>query len=343
MLFFYNKDLKNDIEYLKTQNTNLLNYFNSKLYEQNAIRNILLLCMSNIADIIDNIENTQYVKDTNILFNTLDKIRVSFTSIDYNIQNTKSFIDIIKEIDNILGQNLLEDSLFLNIDKLNSIYESSRLKVDENISIVYEFLNYYIKNCNFNFESFIIPTSQELDKDIKIDINQTESSKNNANSTIDDISNNQIIESNSNIDDSNKNPYQDNNILLISEKDNVAYLPYKSNEIEDIFNAHPEQYETFQDVIDMNFTVSLDRFKNPVIARFREAFSLMRNKEHASLPKCLDLALELSFNSLLNPIIICACNSLDELDIYLDFLETNELDKFNIFEVKYEVTPLLRH
>ena len=65
----------------------------------------------------------------------------------------------------------------------------------------------------------------------------------------------------------------------------------------------------------------------------------MRTKEHASISDSLSLALELTFNSLLNPAIISACRTLDELDIYLDCLNTGELDKFNIFEIKYEVLP----
>jgi hypothetical protein len=66
----------------------------------------------------------------------------------------------------------------------------------------------------------------------------------------------------------------------------------------------------------------------------------MKDKENASLPQCLDMALELSFNTLLNPAIIPACKSLDELDIYLDCLYNNKLDKFPLFEIEYDVAPL---
>ena len=45
------------------------------------------------------------------------------------------------------------------------------------------------------------------------------------------------------------------------------------------------------------------------------------------------------FNYKLNPIIISACRNLDELDIYLDCLEENELDDFTCFEIRFEVSP----
>ena len=41
----------------------------------------------------------------------------------------------------------------------------------------------------------------------------------------------------------------------------------------------------------------------------------------------------------LNPIIICACRNLDELDIYLDCLEENELYDFKCFDINFEIMP----
>ena len=66
----------------------------------------------------------------------------------------------------------------------------------------------------------------------------------------------------------------------------------------------------------------------------------MRKKEKSSVLESLDLALELTFNSSLNPAIITACKSLDELDIYLDCLASNNLNNFDVFKIKYDVLPL---
>ena len=66
---------------------------------------------------------------------------------------------------------------------------------------------------------------------------------------------------------------------------------------------------------------------------------MIREKEKGSITKAFDLGLELMFKYELNPIIIAACRNLDELDIYLDCLEENELQEFPCFEIKFEVMP----
>ena len=47
------------------------------------------------------------------------------------------------------------------------------------------------------------------------------------------------------------------------------------------------------------------------------------------------------FNYNLYPAIITACKNLDELDIYLAYLETGEVDKFRIFDIVYQLSPAL--
>lgn len=133
-------------------------------------------------------------------------------------------------------------------------------------------------------------------------------------------------------------PY-DSNVLLISEKEQKAYLPFLYSEIKDIYQNGNGKYDTMQDVVDDLYIVPLNRFKNSAIARFKEGFNLIRNKEKGSIIKSLDLALELMFRYELNPIVVAACRNLDELDIYLDCLENDELYDFNCFEIKFEVMP----
>lgn len=133
--------------------------------------------------------------------------------------------------------------------------------------------------------------------------------------------------------------HEDNNQLLISEKEQKAYLPYKYEKVKEIFLTSNNKYKTMQDVIDSLYIVPLNKFKNSSIARFREAFNLVRQKEHSSITKALDLGLELMFKYELNPIIIAACRSLDELDIYLAYLDENETYEFNCFEIKFEISP----
>ncbi len=133
----------------------------------------------------------------------------------------------------------------------------------------------------------------------------------------------------------------DNNLLLISEKTQKAYLPYKFNEIENILKKNDKIYDSHEDIIEKLYVVPLDKFKNSIISRFREGFKLIREKEHGSISKAFDLAFELMFKHNLNPIIVSACRSLNELDIYLDCLEENELNDFGCFEIKFEINPSL--
>ena len=44
----------------------------------------------------------------------------------------------------------------------------------------------------------------------------------------------------------------------------------------------------------------------------------------------------------LNPIIIAACRNLDELDIYLDCLEEDEVNKFKCFDIRFEISPKVK-
>lgn len=130
----------------------------------------------------------------------------------------------------------------------------------------------------------------------------------------------------------------DNDTLLISETQNKVVLPYKIKDVEKALSEN-SQYKTIEDVINVEYTLPLDKYKNSTKSRFKEAYNLMRKKEKASIFDSLSLATEVTFNNLLNPAIITACQNLDQLDVYLDCLSSNELDKFNYFKVKYEILP----
>ena len=129
------------------------------------------------------------------------------------------------------------------------------------------------------------------------------------------------------------------NILLVSEQEQKAYLPYIYDDVERIYKESNGKYISIQDVIRDLYIVPLSNFKNAPFSRFRETINLVLHKEKMSIFKALDLAFELMFNYKLNPIVISACRNLEELDIYLDCLEENELFDFKCFEIRFEVTP----
>ncbi len=68
---------------------------------------------------------------------------------------------------------------------------------------------------------------------------------------------------------------------------------------------------------------------------------MIRNKEKKSIIEAFDLGIKLTFNYNLHPAIITACSTLDELDIYLDYLENNETDKFDCFKITFEIAPVV--
>ncbi len=131
---------------------------------------------------------------------------------------------------------------------------------------------------------------------------------------------------------------KDNTTLLISEVQNRVILPYKISELKKTLKRNTN-YKNIQELVNDKYIFPLTNFKNSSTSRFKEGFYLMRKKEKASLFDSLDLAFEVTFNNSLNPAIIAACKNLDELDTYLDCLSANELDKFNCFEIKYEMLP----
>ena len=141
------------------------------------------------------------------------------------------------------------------------------------------------------------------------------------------------------MEEKKKTEIQDNDELLISERDEMVYLPYKKKDIENIISEGT--YTSPKEVISNFYEIPLSKYSNSASARFREGFNLMRKKEGASFFKSLDLGLELLSKYDLNPAVISACKGIDELDIYLDCLSSNELEKFNIFDIKYEINPTI--
>lgn len=130
----------------------------------------------------------------------------------------------------------------------------------------------------------------------------------------------------------------DNKTLIINEETQKVYLPYTIEEVMKKLN-NSSDYQSIQDVVDQEYTLPLSTFKMPIISRFKEAYRFMRVKEKSSVYAALDLAIELMFNSNLNPAIIRAAKDLKELNIYLDCLYENELEKFDCFKIIYKVLP----
>ena len=135
---------------------------------------------------------------------------------------------------------------------------------------------------------------------------------------------------------SSENNYIENT-LIISENRKKIILPYKIENLKEKLLQNQDLYSSLDDVIDKNYTLPIEYYRFTPIARFKEGFKLVKEKAKGSKIKALALGFELFTNYNLHPAIITACNSIDELDIYLACLEENNLDDFPFFNIIYEI------
>ncbi len=311
-MLFYNFDrlddfIKNDmIPNLKTERETIKEIIN--VYDNK--KNNVLTIVNNMLDIADSIHKS----NLDHFHKTVSLLKQSFENINL-IQELASKLE--QELTLILS--LYDKSMENNLDEIKANLVEYNKQRDELSNKILEFENNYISILNSAIELSLKTNNKRVKIQNKI-----------RNHTFSKYPLKVDIE---------LEPH-DYNVLTVSEKDQKAYLPFFYSEIKKIYQ-NSNDYATLQDVVNNLYIVPLDRFKNSAIARFKESFDLMRNKEKSSITKALDLALELMFKYELNPIVIAACRNLDELDIYLDCLEENELQDFSCFEIKFEVMPKL--
>lgn len=143
------------------------------------------------------------------------------------------------------------------------------------------------------------------------------------------------------IPSSSDDDIHDNNTLLISEKLQKVFLPYSVKEVMSYLEQYPKEYSSFSDVVNKEFIFPYSYYsKHTVVSRFREAYSLIRDRESKSIIDAFKFAVDIMFNYELNPAIIAACKTQEELENYLSCLNRQKLDEFTTFEIKYEISPL---
>ena len=132
-----------------------------------------------------------------------------------------------------------------------------------------------------------------------------------------------------------------NNIITIPERTLIitrkkVILPFTFKQIEAIFELHPNKYTNLKQIIDSNFTLSTKLYKNIIFSKIIEVYKLMRVRNKYSLHKTISICIEVVFNVYIFPAIITACKTFDELEIYLDCLEKNELNQYPCFKIIYD-------
>ena len=134
---------------------------------------------------------------------------------------------------------------------------------------------------------------------------------------------------------------KNNSVLLVSELQNKVILPYTCAEVEEIINDKNNNYNTPQEVIENIFTRKLTDYRDTMFSRYKEAYNLAFYRCNRSRFEAMKLGFEVCRKRFLHPAIISACKTMEDLDVYLDCLNKNELEEFKIFEIKYEIPPML--
>lgn len=293
------------IEYSKENVTNIENektHINSILENQKNLKKILTSYMDKISVAIDKTNNP---KDIDSIHTILENLKI-------NLDNS----------------NELTSSLATLLDLLNDMNKNiDSLKIEEyNLSYTKTFDNYL--NVTNSIYTFIDNLSQYNYISFPED-NETKETEN--------LENVETLEDNKELDTTDLKE----NTLIISETKQNVVLPFSILDLKQELSNFPDKYTSLQDVIDTCYTKPLSLYKNAPISRFKEALNLIKEKENGTLKQALDLGLELFFNSNLHPAVISACKNLDELDIYLDYLENGEIHNFNCFNVIFDVAPLV--
>lgn len=308
-MLFFNEELFNNKEQL--------NLFMAKIQE-NIKFNIKILSMHK-----------------SILLNYVLKI-VDEPILENSIDNAEQTIDFLTKLQYFLG---LVDQNMECVEFLQSNY--NKLKIPFELSELQEYYNIYnekiseINSSQLELNNFFAETSKILsyripNKEHKENTEQKEQKIAEEPSALANTDSNNSIENNDLI-------YPENT-LIISEISKTVLLPYKKSELDNLEDVSVNK----NDLIREKYVVPIEKYKSPALSRFREAFKLMRNIEKKSMIEAIDLGIELSLNSKLHPAIISACRNLNELDIYLDYLDSNQTDKFNCFSIKFEITPSLK-
>lgn len=138
-----------------------------------------------------------------------------------------------------------------------------------------------------------------------------------------------------------KTAESDNETLVISERTNSIYLPYKISELLRYIETYPNVYASLAEVVDQEFILPFDYFMNhPFKSRFFETYNLIRNRQGKPATHAVRAGLKLIYKHNLNPAIIAACKTEHELNSYLYYLDNKNLKGFKFFNIHYDINPL---
>ena len=221
---------------------------NLKRQLQNTRGEVILECLKNLNSSIP-LEDETSVKNPQLVIELLESLK----EISDEVRNSKYMLEqlyvkltlIFTDEKNIV----LTDSLKVQLEDYNKLAQNLDEKL-YNETIKYEdFILKYVKNYGSQPYSYM-PVSTSTSEENK----KTE---------------NEII---SNVE--NSNIVNDNPVLLISEKEHKVFLPYEVSDLNKLLESN-HKYQTINELINGEYVVSLSRYNNPVISRFKETYNFL--------------------------------------------------------------------
>lgn len=286
-------------------------FFNYSLKSQENFKSIILNYMQNFSNSSNNVNSTC----ANHITDFLEQAKSSLNLCNENISSLKNLLTELSGIIDSSKNNTKDLTEKINIFNIN--YSTSNKTILENTIKIEDCLNSISKESELKFSS----TSSDEIKEISESINNAQPSTSNIYDPIN---------------------YTENTLIVSETSQNVT-LPYKLSELSKILEDEPTKYSSIDEIINKKYTLPLKTFKNPTVSRFKQGFKLMREKEHSSFRAAFDLGMELVFDSNLHPAIIPACSNLEELDKYLYYMEKEETEKFDKFNIIFECPPSVKN
>ena len=282
-----------------------------------------------IVTLINNLENNQGSLDaSNSSIEFLNELQDIFSKTNDNLQmlNTlkndfstisEKTVDLLIHIESSNGEPNAYNSQIEEIRNMLNQYSPENDKIQEQLQYNNNIIDEFFKKDYV--QEYLNSFNIEYNDELKHSKNAFSQAKNSVNTSTEFA--------------------EENHVLRVSEKDNKVYLPYSKTELSLYLEQYPDSYSSYSDVIKKEFILPLDYYmKHPVVARFRETYSLIKDREAKSVMDGLKYAFNLMFKYELNPVIIAACKTQKQLEDYLEALSKNKLDEFKDFEIKFEVS-----
>ena len=314
---------KNDFDFINSFDEEI-NQINQKIAKQEKLRD-------KIVDLINSISSTLSLNDSRIdnvsLYNLSNDVMKIFELVNNNITLLSDIGNRLNSLDSEIVSLLID----IEKDTHSENYYSDNINIIkqkiDTYSTKLKDINEQLLSNNEKIDSFL--SNEETKKYLEgFNIVLDSPLSNNANN-IEEKSFEYAVNE------------KDNNTLIISEKDNKVFLPYKVEEINAYLEQFPDQYNSFESVVAKEYILPLNYYmSHPVLARFREAYSLCRDKEAKPVLESLKYAIDMMFNRRINPAIIAACKTQSQLENYINCLEKNDLKSFTDFQIQFEITPL---